>query len=588
MSDSRFATLPLLAVLLALAACSKEAPEHPVAATDADPRSIEEIADEFLAAYMERYPSMATAYSLEGFPQDKLYDNSPEALAAWQAREDAWLAELRDIGQPAEIGSRDWVTYGMVIENLEASVATRICRRELWETSTTTGWYTNMPFVFDIQPIETDAQKEEALARLSAVDEYIDTEIANLRKGLELGYSSPRLTVDKVPAEVRSLLDDGNPFLSMGERANDEVFEGAVSKIFEEEITPAVNRFADFIEIDYLEQAREEIAISYNPDGAECYPHLVRSFATVSPTPDEIHQLGLKEMASLQEEMMVILEEHFPDDTIPSMFVRLNSEPEFTFRTEEDVVAYSEAGLAAAKEAMSRAFGLLPKADVIIKPYPEFAASGSGEYHSSSEDGTRPGIFYIAVKDPEGRSRMGQQATLYHEAYPGHHHQGAISLELGDKVHPVARYFWNSGYGEGWALYSERLADELGLYGDHIDLLGLYSSQAGRAARLVIDTGIHTKGWTRQQAVDYMIDNTGWAPFDVQNEINRYISWPGQATSYMLGNVEIRRLRNLAEDELGEDFDLKEFHDRVIENGSVTLPMLDQAVMAWIERVKQE
>jgi uncharacterized protein (DUF885 family) len=224
----------------------------------------------------------------------------------------------------------------------------------------------------------------------------------------------------------------------------------------------------------------------------------------------------------------------------------------------------------------------------VIKPYPAFAESGSGEYQSSSEDGTRPGIFYIAVRDPEHRSRATQQSTLFHETYPGHHLQGAIALELGDKVHPLARYLWNSGYGEGWALYAERLAQELGLYSSPLDQMGMLSDQAARAARLVIDSGIHTRGWSRQQAVDYMMNNTGWAPVDIQNEVNRYISWPGQANSYMLGMLEIRRLRNLAEAELGEQFDIREFHDRILENGSMTLSMTEKAVLAWIEKMKQE
>ncbi|MEL7185696.1 MAG: DUF885 domain-containing protein [Pseudomonadota bacterium] len=579
---SRPLAFAALSCLLLVVGCGSESTNAPAQ------RSIEVVADEYLAAMLERFPSFGTYLSIPGTEHDKLLDNSLAALAAWQKREDAWLAELHAIGEPADVGSRDWVTYGILVETLEASVATRICRTELWETSTTTAWYTGMPFVFDVQPLDDDELKAQALTRLAAVDTFIDTEIENLKRGLKLGYSSPRLTVEAVPGEARALLDDDNPFLNMGARAEDEVFEGAVQSVFDEEIVPAVNRFADFIETDYLAAAREEIALSHNPNGAECYPHLVRSFATVSPTADEIHQLGLQQMALLQEEIMVILEKHFPGESIASMFARLNSEPEFTFKSEDAVVQYSRDGLEAAKEAMGRVFGILPKADVVIKPYPDFAASGSGEYHSSSEDGTRPGIFYIAVREPESRSRMVQQATLYHETYPGHHHQGAIALELGDKVHPLARYMWNSGYGEGWALYAERVADELGLYGDHIDLLGLYSSQAGRAARLVIDSGIHTKGWTRQQAVDYMNETSGWAPVDVENEINRYISWPGQANSYMLGNLEIRRLRSLAEAELGEKFDLSEFHDRVIENGSITLPMLDKAVTAWIERVKQE
>jgi len=443
-----------------------------------------------------------------------------------------------------------------------------------------------MPFVFDIQPLESDELKGQALARLGAVDEFVDNEIANLKKGLEMGYSSPRLTVVAVPEEVRGLRDDDSPFLAIGARAEDEVFEGAVRTIFDEEIVPAIDRYADFIEGEYLQNAREEIAISHNPDGAECYPHLVRSFATIQPTADEIHELGLAQMAKIRGEMHEVLAAHYEGESIESFVRRINIDPEFTFRSEDEVLNYSVDSLDAAKEKMADVFGLLPKADVVIKPYPAFAASGVGEYHSSSEDGTRPGIFYIAVRDPENRSRATQQSTLYHETYPGHHLQGAIALELGDKVHSLARYLWNSGYGEGWALYSERVAQELGLYTGPLDLMGLYSDQGARAARLVIDSGIHTKGWTRQQAVDYMMNNTGWAPVDIQNDINRYISWPGQANSYMLGMLEIRRLRDLAEAELGEQFDIRDFHDRILENGSMTLPMTEKAVLAWIEQTK--
>ncbi len=585
---SRTRILLLLAIVSLAAACTRSSPEPEVPAENTAPRSIEAIADEVLEAMFERYPTMATSYSIPGARHDRLFDNSLEAQAEWQAREDRWLLELKTIGEPSDIGSRDWVTWGILVESLESAVATRICRNELWSTSTTTGWYGSMPFVFDIQPLDDAELKEQALARLSEVDRYVDTEINNLRRGLELGYSAPRLTVEAVPEEARALLDDNNPFLNMGKRAEDEVFEGAVKKLFDEEVAPAINRYADFVQDEYLARAREEIALSFNPDGAECYPHLVRSFATVSPSADEIHELGLAQIAKIRAEMQVILDEHYDGESPESFLRRINVDPEFTFRSEEEVLQYSLDALDAAKDAMPRAFGLLPKADVLIKPYPDFAASGVGEYHSSSEDGSRPGIYYIAVRDPENRSRAPQQSTLYHETYPGHHLQGAIALELGDKVHPLARYMWNSGYGEGWALYSERVADELGLYGDEIDKMGLYSDQAARAARLVIDSGLHTKGWTRQQAVDYMMNNTGWAPVDIQNDVNRYISWPGQANSYMLGMLEIRRLRTMAEERLGEKFDLREFHDRVLENGSVTLPMLDKAVTAWIERLEQE
>ncbi|NIA27873.1 MAG: DUF885 family protein, partial [Desulfobulbaceae bacterium] len=423
----------------------------------------------------------------------------------------------------------------------------------------------------------------QSLDRLHAVAGYIDTEISNLRLGIELGYSAPRLTVEAVPEQVSALIADDSIFLYPATRAEDEKYTAAVRKIYEEEITPAILRFADFMKNDYLDQARDGIALSENPNGAECYPALVRSFATIRPSADEIHELGLQQIAAIRKEMRSVIDEHFGGGSIEDFLRRVNNDPEFTFASEDAVLQYSVAALDAAKAAMPRVFNRLPKADVIVKPYPEFAESGVGEYRPPSEDGTRPGIFYIAVTDPEHRSRVTQRSTLYHETYPGHHQQIAIALELGDNVHAVARYFGNSGFLEGWGLYAERLADELGLYTNPIDYFGLLSEQGARAARLVIDTGLHTRGWTRQQAVDYMMSNTAWPSTDIQNDINRYISWPGQATSYMLGMLEIQRLRALAEEELGDSFDLSAFHDRVVGFGSSTLPMLRVSIIAWIE-----
>lgn len=571
-------TLFLAAMLLATAACSPEVqpPE--------DTRSpIGRLADEYLAATLERYPTMATRYSIEGARHDRLSDNSLEALRKWQARQDAWLAELNSIDTPTETGSRDWLTYGIMHEALEAGVQARVCRNELWSASTTTAWYRGLPFVFEIQPVDTPELREQTLARLGEVAGFIDTEIANLRLGIERGYSAPRITVEAVPGQARALVSDDSIFLNPATRTDDEAFRAEVQSIYSEQIVPAIHRFADFMENTYIGEARNDISLSANPDGAKCYPALIRSFATVQPTAEEVHALGLSEIEKIRAEMRVTIDEHFGGGPIEALLRRVNDDPKFTFETEDAVLQYSVDALDAARDAMAQVFGRLPKADVLVKPYPEFAEGGVGEYHASSEDGTRPGIFYIAVTDPTHRSRTTQKSTLYHETYPGHHLQGAISLELGDRVHPIARYFGNSGFSEGWALYSERLADELGLYADTVDYIGLYSDQGARAARLVIDTGLHTKGWTRQQAVDYMMANTSWAATDIQNDINRYISWPGQATSYMLGMLEIKRLRALAEHELGDAFDLRAFHDRVVGYGGITLPMLEASILAWIK-----
>jgi uncharacterized protein (DUF885 family) len=576
-----------IVVTIALVGCGQDASDSEPGTQDSAPeaaaRSIEAIADEYVDAMLEVSPTYATYLALPGARHDRLEDNSLEALADWQSLEDGWLVELTAIGDPTDVGSRDWVTYGILYEQLTASKGTRICRSELWQASTTTAWYTGLPFVFEIQPVDSDDLQQQALARLSEVAPYIDTEISNLRLGLELGYSAPRVTVAAVVEEVLTLTEDDSPFLSPAVRAENEAYTVAVRSMFEGEIVPAIKRFSAFIKNEYLPAAREEIALSYNPNGAECYPALVRSFATIQPTADEIHQKGLQQIAAIRRDMQVLIDEHFGGGSIEEFLRNLNIDPRFTFETKEDVLEYSVSALDGAKARMPEVFGRLPKADVLVKPYPTYKESGIGEYHRSSEDGERPGIFYIAVTDPTHRTKASQQATLFHETYPGHHTQIAIALELGDKVHPVARYLGNSGFSEGWALYSERLALELDLYSGPIDLFGMLSEQGARASRLVIDSGLHSKGWTRQQAVDYMSSNSAWPIVDIENDINRYISWPGQANSYMLGMLEITRLRALAEQKLGDNFDLSAFHDRIVGYGGSTLPMVDKSIRAWIE-----
>ena len=562
-----------------LTACGQEANVQP------EVSPVEAIADQYLEEMLQRYPSTATYYSLPDLRHDDLYDNSPEALIAWQARVDSWLAELTEIGVPQDIGSRDWVTFGILYDELASSVGTRICRSELWAAGATSAWHTDLPFVFDLQPVGSPEAREEALRRLGKVAAYLETDISNLRAGLDFGYSAPRPTVEAVPGEIRALLQDDNPFLGVASRDDDAEFSAAVQQIFDEQIAPAIERHAVYIETEYLPNARDEIALTFNPDGAECYRALVRAFTTISPSADSIHETGLEQIAIIRADMQSIIDEHYGGGDIESFLLRLNIDPEFTFNSSEELLQNAIDSLAGIREVLPELFGKLPKADVIIKAYPSYRASGTGEYWSSSEDGTRPGIFYIPTSNPEQRSRTGQQSFLYHETYPGHHLQGAIALELGDKVHPIARYLWNSGYGEGWALYSERLMDKLDLYTTPLDRMGMLSDQGARAARLVIDTGLHTRGWTRQQAVDYMLANTAWPPIDIESEINRYIAWPGQANAYMLGMLEIIKLRALAEEQLGDNFDIREFHDRVLENGSVTLPMLEEAVVTWILRV---
>ncbi|MEH6608006.1 MAG: DUF885 domain-containing protein [Halioglobus sp.] len=554
--------------------------------TPSAPSEIEVFADEYVSATFERYPGWATYLAIEGTDHGQLEDNSLAALLQWQAQEDTWLDRLKAIASPQDIGSRDWITYGILREKIESDVAMRVCRNELWQASTETSWHRGLPFVFQVQPVETAIERQQVLNRLGKVAAFIDTEISNLKRGLELGYSAPRVTVEKVPQQVRLLIAEDSIFLNPATRTQDEDFKVAVGEIYTQEISPALLRYADFIDNQYLTAASEELTISSNPNGGLCYPQLVRSFSTIAPGAGSIHELGLQQVESIRQEMKFVVDEHFGGGTIEDFLRRVNSDPQFTFGSESEVLEYSVSALDKAKAAMPSVFGRLPIADVEIHPYPEFAESGTGEYRPPALDGSRPGVFYIAVTDPEHRSKSPQRSTLYHETYPGHHLQTALSLEDGDRVHPAARYFWNSGFAEGWGLYAERLADELGLYSNPIDYFGMLSNQSARAARLVVDTGLHTKGWSRQQAIDYMLSNTAWPETDIQNDVDRYISWPGQANAYMLGMLEIKKLRALSEEELGENFDLKAFHDRVLGFGNLTLPMLESSILSWIEERK--
>jgi uncharacterized protein (DUF885 family) len=281
--------------------------------------------------------------------------------------------------------------------------------------------------------------------------------------------------------------------------------------------------------------------------------------------------------------MQQIAERSFNTSDVSALLQKVRSDPQYMFRTRQELIGYSEAALSRARAAAPNWFGLLPKADVRIEPYPRFREkNAANEYNPPAEDGSRPGLFYINAYEAEKKSKSPAQSTTFHETIPGHHLQMSVALER-TNAHPIARYIINSGFTEGWGLYAERLADEMKLYSSDLDRLGMLSSQAFRASRLVVDSGIHTMGWTRQQAIDYMLAHTSEAPEDVASEVDRYIIWPGQATAYMLGMLEIRQSRDAAQDAMGSKFDVKAFHDRVLEDGSVPVSFLSQKIRTWAQ-----
>ena len=450
--------------------------------------------------------------------------------------------------------------------------------------SQTTGWHISDGYLVTIQPVGTAEARQDALARWSALPKYLDTEIANLREGVRLKYTAPRSNVRIVISQVDALIDGAasdSPFMSPATRDKDPAFGSAYGAMYKEQLVPAFRRYRDFLEKEYLPAAREDIAVAANPDGLACYAASVRAFSSIPVAPRSVHEIGLQQIDMLMSEMSAIGERTFHTKNVPALMQALRTDKQYLFKNRADLIAYSEAALARAKAAVPNWFGLLPKADVVVQPYPRYREkNASNEYNAPAEDGSRPGLFYINAYQAEQKPRSPAESTAFHETIPGHHLQIAIALERKD-IHPLGRYLGNSGFTEGWGLYAERLADEMGLYSSDLDRLGMLSSQAFRAARLVVDSGIHTMGWTRQQSIDYMLAHTAEASEDIAAEVDRYIIWPGQATAYMLGMLEIRRAREGAQQAMGQQFDMKAFHDRVLEDGAVPISFLEGKIRSW-------
>jgi uncharacterized protein (DUF885 family) len=571
--------LSLVAALL-IAGCGAP-PKSAAPATAADDR-VKALADAYLEGWFARNPDQGTYYGVPGRHHDQLPDNSLEALAAWQQKEDAWLTEALAI-DPATIQSASLkATYAIVREAIEGSIGTRLCHFELWPVSQMTGWHVQFGYLVTVQPIGSGEARKEALARWSALPKYIDTEIANLREGLKRGYLAPKLNVRIVIGQLETLIAQADtPFLSPAARDEDPAFKQSFTAVVRDQLTPAFTRYRDFLERDYLPAARDQIAIAGNPDGARCYDAAVRAHSSLAIPAGQIHEIGLKEVDRLVREMGAIAERSFHTSDVKALLERLRTDRQYLFTGRQELIDYSIAALARAKTAAPHWFGLLPKADVRIEPYPAYREPAPGEYNAPAEDGSRPALFYISTYQAERKSRAGIESTAFHETIPGHHLQNAIAIERRE-IHPIGRYIGSSGYSEGWALYAEALADEMQLFSSDVDRLGMLSSQAFRAVRLVVDSGMHVFGWERQRAIDYMLAHTTETPDDVAAEIDRYIVWPGQATAYMLGMLEIQRLRAGAREKLGARFDIKAFHDRVLEDGAVPLGYLTGKIRSWI------
>jgi uncharacterized protein (DUF885 family) len=444
------------------------------------------------------------------------------------------------------------------------------------------------------QPFATAADYDRFLKRLRQLPRWVDGAIAMMREGMSRGITLPQPAARKIVPQLRDLVTPvatdsifWTPIRGMPAKiaASDrERITAAYAAALRDEVLPAYSRLADFIERDYLPAARTTVGWTDLPDGRAWYAWRIHGATTMTLPADEIHELGLREVARIRGEMLEVKQRVGFAGDLDAFFTHLESDPRFYFTNEAELLGAYREVKQRIDALLPKLFSDFPKADYEIRPVEAFraASAAGGSYQAPSADGRRPGIFYINTHNLKAQPKFGLETLSLHEAAPGHHFQIAIQQEL-TGLPRFRRFNGYVAYSEGWALYAESIGKELGVFTDPYQWYGRLSDEMLRAMRLVVDTGLHSKGWTREQAIRYMLDNSSMAETDVVAEVERYIVWPGQALGYKLGQLRITELRAKAQAELGDAFDVREFHGQVLRDGALPMDVLTAKIDRWIE-----
>ncbi|MGJ8591024.1 MAG: DUF885 domain-containing protein [Aquaticitalea sp.] len=452
---------------------------------------------------------------------------------------------------------------------------------------------------YSVRPLTNYWQVKEYLKMLNAIPEFVNQNLENLREGLAKGVSQPLVIFKGYESTyndhiVKNYEDSFyySPFKNLpsdvSETQKDSVLKAAKIAI-ERKVTPQFKRIKTFFETEYLPKTRTTLGISETPNGTELYQNRINFYTTSTQyTADDIHQIGLKEVARIKSEMEQIIQDLKFKGSFADFFHFLRTNSQFYAETPGELLMIARDIAKRIDAQLPRYFNTLPRKPYGVAPVPEAIAPKytAGRYIGTYKESTDPGYYWVNTYDLPSRTLYTLPALTAHEAVPGHHLQISLNNELGDSIPRFRKNLYLSAYGEGWGLYSEFLADEMGIYRTPYEQFGKLTYEMWRACRLVVDTGIHAKGWTREQVVEYMSTNTALSLHEINTETDRYISWPGQALSYKIGELKIRELRIKAKKELGAKFDIREFHEIILEQGTVTLSIMEARVDNYIEKLK--
>ena len=455
------------------------------------------------------------------------------------------------------------------------------------------GFHVSLPY--HVRDLSNYKQVKDYLNKLNALPAFVDQHFALLREGIKKGKTQPKVifkgyesTYNDQIVEMPEKSYFYSPFLNLPAtltpQQKDSVLTAAKIAI-SDKVVPQYKRIKKFFETEYLPAARESIGVSETPNGRKYYQNLLNYYTTLDLSAEEIHEMGLKEVARINAEMKQIIKELNFDGSFEEFIDLLRTDPQFYAESGEELLKEARDIAKRIDAQLPKYFKTLPRKPYGVAPVPDAIAPKytTGRYIGASED-TQPGYYWVNTYNLSSRPLYALPALTAHEAVPGHHLQISLNSELGDSIPQFRRNYYLSAYGEGWGLYSETLAEEMGIYRTPYERFGKLTYEQWRAGRLVVDTGIHAMGWTRDQAVNFLKENTALSLHNINTEVDRYISWPGQAVSYKIGEMKIRELRRKAEEALGPKFDIREFHDVILEQGTVTLPIMEERVEAYIKR----
>jgi len=593
---NRFSAAFLVAVLL-VTACSSEQPPAKPQAEAADPAvALNKLFDEFFERGLELNPMRATRIGDYRY-NDRLANTiGPEYREASHKMDEEFLGRLLDVDRE-QLSRHDKLSYDMFKLNREQSIEGERFPGHLQPVNqfySMTNSFVQLGSGTSLAPFKTVRHYDDWLSRIDDFVVYVDQAIENMRDGMRQGVVQPRILMAKSVPQLESQIIDNvedsaffAPISNMpGEfsQADRERLTAAFKDAIVNKIIPAYARMNNFVGDDYLSATRETVGLYGVPDGAEWYAYNVKRITTTALTPDEIHQIGLAEVERIHGEMRGVMEDVGFDGDLKEFFEFLNTDDQFYFDESEQLIQGYRDMSDHISELSKSLFDVFPKTGFEVRriePFREKSAAG-GQYSTGTPDGSRPGVFYANAYDIKSRPIWAMESLFLHEAIPGHHFQRSLQVE-NENLPGFRRFGGYTAYTEGWGLYAESLGRELGVYTDPYQYFGGLNAELWRAIRLVVDTGIHAKEWSRQEVLDFMYENSAVKEARAVAEAERFMAIPGQALAYKIGQLKIREIRNNAEARLGDTFDVKDFHTQILMDGPMPLSMLESKMDDWIE-----